>query len=76
MMSHLLTLELVTFSGGRSILVDDRGDRDPEALQLSNSSIRENREPLDIEIYLTRLGENVEHSWRAGGYRYIFSPPA
>ena len=57
------------------IPVDDRGDDEPEALQLSNFCILENRETLDVEIYMTRIGENAEHFWQAGVYRYIFSPP-
>ncbi|MCY4111087.1 MAG: hypothetical protein OXF96_03985, partial [Chloroflexi bacterium] len=56
-------------------LVDDRGPNEPEALQLSNFNILEDRETLDIEIYLTRLGEVADHFWQAAVYRYFFSPP-
>lgn len=56
--------------------VDDRGDDEPEALQLSNFSVIENRETLDIEIYLTRIGENPDHFWQGNVYRYVFTPPA
>ena len=57
-------------------LVDDRGPNEPEALQLSNFNILEDRETLDIEIYLTRLGEVADHFWQGAVYRYVFSPPA
>jgi hypothetical protein len=56
------------------IEVDVRGDDEPNVLQLSNFSVIENRETLDIEIYLTRLGEDPEHFWHAPVYRYSFSP--
>jgi len=58
------------------IPVDERMPGEPDALQLSNFSIIEDRETLDIEIYLTRLGENRNHFWQAPVYRYVFSPPA
>jgi len=58
------------------VMVDDRGEDEPEALQLSNFSVLENRETLDIEIYLTRIGENPEHFWQGAVYRYVFVPPA
>lgn len=56
------------------LLVDDRGPNEPEALQLSNFSVVENVETHDIEIYLTRLGENPDHFWQAPVYRYVFTP--
>jgi len=43
------------------LLVDDRRAGELEAVQLSNFCIVEDRETLDIEIYLTRIGENAEH---------------
>ena len=56
------------------IRVDDRGKDEPDALQLSNFSVLENRETRDIEIYLTRIGENPEHFWQGAVYRYVFTP--
>jgi len=58
------------------VMVDDRREGEPEAVQLSNFNVLENRETLDIEICLTRLGENAERFWESGVYRYVFSPPA
>ena len=43
-------------------------------MQLSNFSVIENRETLDIEIYLTRIGEHADHFWQGAVYRYVFSP--
>jgi hypothetical protein len=57
------------------LVVDDRQEDDPEALQLSNFNLIEDRDTLDIEIYLTRIGQHPEHFWQAGVYRYVFSPP-
>ena len=54
--------------------VDERGMDEPVALQLSNFSILEDRETQNIEIYLTRIGENAEHFWQGAVYRYVFSP--
>ena len=55
--------------------VDDRREGDSERLQLSNFSIIEDRETLDLEIYITRIGEDPQDFWRAGVYRYRFTPP-
>ena len=57
------------------IVVDDRGEKDGNLLQLSNFFLLENRETLDIEIYMTRFGENPCDRWGAGVYRYLFHPP-
>ncbi|MBI2192326.1 MAG: exo-alpha-sialidase [Planctomycetes bacterium] len=57
------------------VLVDDRGKNEPERLCLSNFTVLEDRETLDVEIYMTRLGENAERFWETGTYRYRFSPP-
>ena len=57
------------------VTVDDRDEGEPEALQLSNFCVLEDRENGDIEIYLTRLGEDPDHFWGAGMYRYVFTPP-
>jgi hypothetical protein len=56
------------------IVVDDRRPDDCEELQLSNFSVIEDRETLDFEIYITRIGSNPEHFWGAGVDRYVFSP--
>jgi len=54
-------------------VIDDRDpNRDSELLQLSNFSLLENRETQNIEIYMTRLGENID-PWRAKAYKYILS---
>ena len=54
-------------------IIDDRDpNRDSELLQLSNFSLLENRETQNIEIYMTRLGENID-PWRAKAYKYILS---
>lgn len=58
------------------ILVDDRHPEEPEKVQLSNFSVLEDRESEDVEIYLTRIGQNPEHFWQAPVYRYLFTPPA
>ena len=57
-------------------LVDDRAPEDPAEVQLSNFNVIENRETLDFDIYMTRLGEVPDHFWQGAVYRYVFSPPA
>jgi hypothetical protein len=57
------------------LLVDDRGEDEPDTVQLSNFCLLEDRESLDIELYMTRIGQDPEHFWGSGVYRYIFSPP-
>jgi len=58
------------------VMVDDRriDEGDTEKLQLSNFAVVENRETLEIEIYITRIGQS-ENFWKAGVCRYIFAPP-
>ena len=56
------------------MVIDDRRPDEPEGLQLSSFSVLENREMLDIEIMLTRLGEVPGHFWQGAVYRYTFSP--
>lgn len=56
------------------VLVDQRQTGEPDSVQLSNFSVLENRETLDFEIYLTRLGEVPGNTWNANVYRYIFKP--
>jgi hypothetical protein len=51
-------------------VIDDRDpNRDTELVQLSNFALLENRETHDVEIYLTRLGEN-KNIWSASAYKY------
>jgi hypothetical protein len=55
-------------------VIDDRDpSRDSEFLQLSNFALLEDRETNDMEIYLTRLGENGggPDIWTANSYKYI-----
>jgi len=58
------------------VMVDNRRAGEPETVQLSNWSQLEDRESLDLEIYLSRIGEHPERFWESGVYRYVFSPPA
>ena len=58
------------------LLVDDRATNEPAELQISNFNVLEDRETLEIEIYLTRIGEVADHFWQGAVYRYTFSPPA
>ena len=54
-------------------VIDDRDPgHDSEALQLSNFALLEDRETKNLEIYLTRLGENGGGAdiWTANSYRY------
>jgi hypothetical protein len=56
------------------VLIDDRRAEEPDAVQLSNFSVIENRQTLDIEIYLTRIGEVPDHFWQGAVYQYTFTP--
>lgn len=52
-------------------VIDDRDpENDSEHLQLSNFSLFENRETQEMEIYLTRLGENGVNWRKANAYKY------
>lgn len=54
-------------------VIDERDpERDSESLQLSNLSLLENRETKNLELYLTRLGENGGKPaiWTANSYKY------
>lgn len=54
-------------------VIDDRDpNRDSEFLQLSNFSLLEDRETHNMEVYLTRLGENGggDDIWTANAYKY------
>ncbi|MFP4442940.1 MAG: sialidase family protein, partial [Spirochaetia bacterium] len=56
-------------------VVDDRTPGEPELIQFSNFQVIENRETLNFEIYMTRLGEDPDDPRRAGAYRYIYCNP-
>ncbi len=51
-------------------VIDDRSPEDTEAVQFSNFSLIENRETLDLEIYLSRFGEKKDHVFSANAYKY------
>lgn len=54
-------------------MIDDRDpEKDSEHLQLSNFSLLEDRETHEMEVYLTRLGENGGGAdiWTANAYKY------
>ena len=63
----------VTVRKDSLVMVDDRRENEPEAVQLSNFCVLEDRETLDMEIYMTRIGEDPDHFWKSGVYRYVFS---
>ncbi|MBN1421948.1 MAG: exo-alpha-sialidase, partial [Planctomycetes bacterium] len=50
--------------------IDDRREGDGARLQLSNFSLFEDRESHDVEIYLTRLGEDPDDFWGADACKY------
>ena len=58
------------------VLVDERRAGEPNRVQLSNWSQLEDRETLNWEFYLARLGEHPTSQWECGVTRYIFSPPS
>ena len=43
---------------------------------MSNFGVLEDRETLNVEIYITLLGLNPLDFWRADVYRHVFSPPS
>jgi hypothetical protein len=54
-------------------VIDDRDpSRDSEHLQLSNFSVVEDRETGDVEVYLTKIGQQGDGAdvWSADAYRY------
>ena len=51
-------------------IIDDRGPDDTEAVQFSNFTLLENRRTLDLEIYLSRLGEKAGSAFSANAYKY------
>ncbi len=62
---------------GSEVMIDDKTDEDTELLHLSNFNLLENRETLDIEICVTRIGRfAAPRFWEAGVDKYTFTPPA
>ncbi|HEY2974346.1 MAG TPA: sialidase family protein [Pyrinomonadaceae bacterium] len=51
-------------------VIDDRQPGEDEGLELSNFEILENRQSHEIEIYLSRYGEDPHDFWAADAYRY------
>ena len=62
--------EIVALKRKSVTVVDDRQSGEDEKLELSNFEILENRESHEIEIYLSRYGENPKDYWAADAYRY------
>ncbi len=50
--------------------IDDRREDEGSRLQLSNFSLLENRQTHELELYLTRLGEDPKDFWGADAYKY------
>lgn len=50
--------------------IGGRGPKDSARVQLSNFSLLENRQTHELEIYLTRIGENPKDFWGADIYKY------
>jgi BNR repeat-like domain len=51
-------------------VIDDSGPTDTDGLQISNFSLLENRETKDLELFLTRYGEQPGSIYNANAYRY------
>ena len=51
-------------------VIDDRATEEPESLSLSNFFLLENRETLDLELYLTRHAAKST-TWYSSVYRYV-----
>jgi hypothetical protein len=51
-------------------LIDTRREGEPAGVQLSNFSVIENRETMDFEIYLTKIGQVPDHLWHGDVYKY------
>jgi hypothetical protein len=58
---------------GTVTVVDDRGPGDGPNVQMSNFSFLEDRETRDLEVYLTRIGEDPDDFWGADVYRYTLT---
>jgi hypothetical protein len=55
------------------ILIDDRKENESERLQLSNFTMVENRETLDLEIYITKIGQLPDHFWQGAVFKYTIT---
>lgn len=55
---------------GTVTAIDDRLPGQSEALQLSNFSLLENRETRELELWLTRYGEDPGHVFSADAFQY------
>jgi len=53
--------------------IDDRQPGQGEALQFSNFSLLENRQTHELELYLTRYGEEVTNIFSADSYHYTLT---
>jgi hypothetical protein len=53
-------------------VIDDCGPDEPQSLSLSNFYLLENRDTLDIELYMTRMASR-DQSFLASAYRYVIS---
>jgi len=56
------------------LIIDDRSADEPESLSFSNFLLLENRETLDIELYMTRGAAWDVPGWKSSVYRYLFKP--
>lgn len=62
-----------------TVIDDYNPEKDTNLLQLSNFGVFENRETQEIEIYLTRFGENGQNDeiipdfWTAHVYKYVLT---
>ena len=54
-------------------VIDDRKGGDGPGLQLSNFSLLENRQTHELEIFLTRLGEDPQNKWNSDVYKYTLT---
>ncbi len=56
-------------------VVDDRAPGEPESLSLSNFYLVEDRESLDLEIYMSRTADRRSApDWISSVYRYRYTP--
>lgn len=55
-------------------VIDDRQPGEPESIYFSNFRLVENRETLDLEIFMTRGAAWEEKDWNHTIYRYVFKP--
>lgn len=56
------------------MVLDDRGSDEPESIAFSNFLLLEDRETLNIEMYMTRGAAWDVPGWKSSVYRYVFSP--